>query len=491
MNKCVLYSRVSTKDQEKEGYSLDAQRKALEKYSKEKNFDVVERFGGAESGGTKKERKEFRSMLEVVKRDGIKKLLVWKADRLARNIFDYSEVLKLVSEGLTVHYVGEGRILNDKEGKMISTILTAVAENERESIVERIKTGLEEKRSRGEFVAMSPIGYLNKDGGVVIDPERAEYMKLAFELYSEGTWGLKSLLEELTERGLRNVNGGFVVMSTIRYVLQNPFYMGYLKGNAENGKRPLVRGNWEPLISEELFRKVQDVRKKRTHNGFQKVEQYFIYKGHSKCECGCSLTAYKSRTGPTYYKCSKSKPGVPCDLKSLRAEVLDGYYEESVNKLFFDKEWEAWIVDQISSLNVKDEASLNKERKNLKFKLDEIKRKLERVYRDSVEGLVKKDVYLKIQEELEMEERGIKAKLEGLENYNPDWRKDAIGFVKWMRDIRTRYMKAGERVRREILDVLANRMIVNNGDYVMDWRMPFGIWAELKESEGNEYQVMA
>ena len=93
MNRCVLYYRVSTKDQEKEGYSLDAQRKALEKYAKEKGQEVIERFGGAESGGTKKERKEFRSMLEFVKRNAIQNLLVWKADRLARNIFDYSEIL--------------------------------------------------------------------------------------------------------------------------------------------------------------------------------------------------------------------------------------------------------------------------------------------------------------------------------------------------------------------------------------------------------------
>ncbi|MFX0208295.1 MAG: recombinase family protein [Candidatus Hodarchaeota archaeon] len=492
MNKCIFYFRVSTKAQEEEGYNLDAQKKILEKYAKEKGLEVVERFGGAETGGPEKERKELRRMLEFVKRNGIQNLLVWKADRLARNVFDYSEILKQVKEGLTVHYVGEGRILNDKEGKMVSTILTAVAENERESIIERIKTALEEKRSRGEFTGTAPIGYLNNDGGVLIDPKKAEYIKLAFELYSEGTWGLKSLLEELTKRGLRNKNGGFIAMSTIRYLLKNPFYIGYFKGNPENGTRSLVKGNFEPLISDELFWKVQDVRRNRTHNGFQKVDHHFIYKGHAKCECGCSLTAYKSRAGGTvYYKCSHSKPGVKCNQKSLRSEVLDDFYEESVNKLFFDEEWEAWIVDQISCLNVEDEASLNRERKKLKSKLNEIKRKLETVYRDSLEGLVKKEIYLKIQEELELEERGIKARLDGLGNYNPDWRKDTIEFVKWMKNLKKSYIKADERFQREILDVLANRMVVNNGSYVMEWRMPFGIWAELMKSEGNEYQLMA
>jgi len=129
------YTRVSTIDQAKEGYSLEAQSQALKEAGAEIIYTDV-------YTGTKMQRPEFKKLLEVLQKGD--SLLVCKLDRLSRTTEEGIHTIKeLLSKGVTVHVLNMGLIDNTPVGRLIMTILMAVAEFERDSILERMREGRE------------------------------------------------------------------------------------------------------------------------------------------------------------------------------------------------------------------------------------------------------------------------------------------------------------------------------------------------------------
>ena len=109
MKKAVVYARVSSKEQEREGYSIPAQLSLLSEYADKNNMSVISKFIDAETAKSIG-RKEFGNMLEFLKSNPeIKNLLVEKTDRLYRNFKDY---ISIESLDLNVHLVKENEILN-------------------------------------------------------------------------------------------------------------------------------------------------------------------------------------------------------------------------------------------------------------------------------------------------------------------------------------------------------------------------------------------
>ncbi len=112
-NYCVLYCRVSTKDQEEKGLSLDAQEDLLREYAEENKFQIVKLFRGNESAKAPG-RKMFNSMLKYCKGNEIEDILVESYDRLHRNKEDEVTIDKFVKSGGNIHRVGE-RIIQSKD----------------------------------------------------------------------------------------------------------------------------------------------------------------------------------------------------------------------------------------------------------------------------------------------------------------------------------------------------------------------------------------
>lgn len=114
----------------------------------------------------------------------------------------------------------------------------------------------QEKARRGELPGPAPLGYLNKRTGktkttVVVDPDVAPLIQQAFRLASEG-FSLRPLLRELTQKGLRSRNGKRLPVAGLWYLLNNPFYMGYVQY-----KGKLFPGRHEPLVEKATFERVQ------------------------------------------------------------------------------------------------------------------------------------------------------------------------------------------------------------------------------------------
>jgi DNA invertase Pin-like site-specific DNA recombinase len=184
MDKAVIYARVSSKDQENEGFSIPAQVKFLHEYGSKNGFTVVKEFIDAETA-KKAGRKQFNLMLNFIEENKIQHLLVEKTDRLLRNMSDYVLIKRLTNTADTsVHLAKENAILGknaNSNEKLMFGIRSVMAESYLDNLSEEVRKGMQEKALQGTYPSWAPYGYLNAkiDGKkiIVIDPDSAPYVK--------------------------------------------------------------------------------------------------------------------------------------------------------------------------------------------------------------------------------------------------------------------------------------------------------------------------
>jgi site-specific DNA recombinase len=329
--KAITLARVSTKEQEEEGYSVDAQTEYLEKYCKSKELEVVKRFKIAETASKPEMRKEFQLMLDYLHNHKIEHLVVEKVDRLTRNsksaivIDDWldgneSRLLHLPKNGLVLHKN------STSQDRFMWDIYVAVAKQYANNLREEVKKGVLEKLRQGWYPATRPpIGYKHSgDKGhkiQIIDEEKAPLVKLAFELYDSGNYSILSLTNELKNQGLTSVVGKPLSKSYVHQMLRDKFYIGIMTWCGVE-----YSGSYEPLINEDLFEQVQI----RLGNGTTPKVEKVLTLMHKKAKCGlCGGTVSWYRQKGHWYGECKSK-------KHLNTEgcARQDYIEEELAEYF-------------------------------------------------------------------------------------------------------------------------------------------------------------
>ena len=203
----VLYARVSSKDQERGGFSIPSQRQLLHAHAQRNGLHIVEAFIDVETAG-KAGRASFGAMLRCLRRHPrCRAILVEKTDRLYRNIKDWVALEEL---GVEVHLVKEGVVLSDDSvsaEKFVHGIKVLVAKNFIDNLSEETRKGLREKARQGLWASRAPLAYRNivrPDGKHVIepDPERAPIIAEVFEWYATGDYPLTALTNKARQSGL-------------------------------------------------------------------------------------------------------------------------------------------------------------------------------------------------------------------------------------------------------------------------------------------------
>jgi DNA invertase Pin-like site-specific DNA recombinase len=294
------YARVSSREQEREGYSIPAQRKLMAEYVRTRGFSIEREFIDIESAKNPG-RKQFTNMLHLLETDGSCRIvLVEKTDRLYRNRTDALAFEALIEKrGVEIHLVKEGRVIGKgsrSQDKFMHDIHVAVAKHYVENLKEEVKKGMREKAEEGIYPGRAPIGYRNNSlmRSIDVDPERAAMVKRIFELYASGEHSLLTLRRVvLNETGLR------LSRSYFETILKNRFYLGYFVWQGVEYK-----GTHEPLISGHLFDRVQDVFTGRNKPKYRK--HAFAFAGLLTCaHDGCTVTAELQKGKYIYYRCSR------------------------------------------------------------------------------------------------------------------------------------------------------------------------------------------
>lgn len=395
LEKAYIYTRVST-EMQVEGFSLTAQKEDICRYAKARGLQIVGEFCDEGKSGKSDKRPEFMKMLSKIKtnEDGVRYVLVFKLSRFARNAADTLKNLQLMQDhGVDLICIKEGLDSSTAVGKLMVTVMSAVAEMELENIHTQTMAGRKQKAKEGKWNGgFAPYGYTLEGGNLKVVENEATTVRYIFKLFTEDNLGPMKVSKRLNAEGIKKVvrqNGKYDVFTTdfIKDILDNPVYMGKIaygrrkteKVNGEHGKTRVVKqkdesniilvdGIHEAIVSEEVWNTAHS---KRLEMGTKKEkleqEHQYVLSGLVKCpSCGRSLYGVpnrKKKADGTYYKVSyaykcrqsKSTTGVPCSLsRQYNCDDIDSEFASFLMTFLLTP---AMIDTMLERLNVEYDVS--------------------------------------------------------------------------------------------------------------------------------------
>ncbi|MGD0576671.1 MAG: recombinase family protein [Candidatus Staskawiczbacteria bacterium] len=387
--KAIIYCRVSSKEQEETGYSLDSQEKLLTEYAIKNNFKIEKVYRISESASGKQLRKTFDEILRVATQTKSNAILCEKIDRLTRNLKDAATVDDWIKENLNraVHFVKENFVLNQQtraHENLVWDMKVAIARFYTNNLSEEVKKGQKEKLAQGWFPQKPPPGYKTTgDKGHkthIIDESKAPLVRKMFELFDTGNFSIGSLADKMYEDGLRNENGKKIGKSSMHRYLSDPFYCGKNRWNGE-----ISKGEQILLISKELFESVQ-LKLRRYGNSHQYKKYKPVFQGKIKCmECGSVITWYTKKGHwygfhNKYKKCSFNRT---CLKQADVEKQMFGYFDNIAPKNIRIIKW----LEETMKENHTNEVDYNAiRREELSRIIEYAGKRIEKAYIDKLDG---------------------------------------------------------------------------------------------------------
>ena len=257
--RAVIYCRVSTKEQA-QNLSLPTQLRACRDYCEREGHEIAETFTDAGESAKTIDRPAFKKLLEYCrlhKRD-VQFVVFYNITRFSRNSYDFAIARTLLQRlGISLRSVNEP-LSDDPVGNLTGNILAAIGQFDNDEKARRAAAGMQAALELGRWPFQAPIGYLNggpNGRGILIpDPDRAPLVKLAFEEIGTGHRSRPEVLRRVTALGLTTRSGKPLSAQSFAALLRNRLYAGWVEV-AKWGVS--ARGDFEPLVPDALFRRVQ------------------------------------------------------------------------------------------------------------------------------------------------------------------------------------------------------------------------------------------
>lgn len=391
----ALYSRVSTAEQAREGYSIAEQQERLTAYCKSRGWTGYKHFTDAGFSGGNVNRPALQEMLERIRQGTINRVVVYKLDRLSRSQKDTLELIEdvFIPNGVDFVSMCENFETGSPFGKAMVGVLSVFAQLERDTIKERVTIGREARAKEGKYHGGSaaPVGYNYTDGQLIVDDFEALQVRECFHLYETG-FTFTEIADRLNERGWSHKYGRWV-LQRVRAVLVNPIYTGVITFGGIQ-----YEGIHEAIIDRETFETVGAMiaRNHQAHNRRHTPKQAYLVGKLYCARCGKRYTHTRSISGHkrdgkkiSYYTCyARLHPkltGYKCDNAIHRADTIDGIVFDSLRELTYKSvvEYRQQEPDTTAELKRKL-AKIDKQRSRLidlysvgTFSADELTAKIE------------------------------------------------------------------------------------------------------------------
>ena len=330
----VIYVRVSTKEQT-ENLSLPTQLRACEEYCRRQGYEVLERFHEEGESAKSTDRSQLQNLLTYCRlnKGRVHFVVVFNLTRFARDKYDHFALRShLQSLGISLRSATEP-IDDTSTGKLMEGVLAAFAQFDNDVRSDRTRAGMKAALELGRWVFLAPIGFLNAPRAtgksLIHDPERAPLVGRAFEDYATGQYTKEQLLKRARAWGLTNRRGKPLTSQAIGMLLRNQLYAGIVDV-PEYGVRG-KRGDFEPLISEELFYRVQAILSGRVPSTAPRQRSHpdFPLRGFVRCEsCGRGLTGSWSKGRNEYYAYYHCRHG--CRAVNVTKATLEGLFADEL-----------------------------------------------------------------------------------------------------------------------------------------------------------------
>ncbi len=424
--KVALYLRVSTEEQAVRGYSIEAQKEALRDYALKKGWEIAGIYEDAGFSAKDINRPALKRLLKDIEDGKINAVLVWRLDRISRSVGDFSDIVEFFEKhGVIFDSATENIDTSTPSGRALVNVLAVFAQFERESIGERTRLGKLKKVQMGNpALGLPPYGYRIEDGEYKINEAEAEVVRLIFKLCVDNHWGYRKIASHLNEIGLKTRQGGFWNHGSISSILNNPIYAGLIVWNKTKSlrgkviKRPKsewikLKGNFPPIISEELFDLASSRIKERNQRG-RSLSSVYPLSGIIRCGlCGMSYNVNRRKErGVVNYFCSsrKGKGSVVCNNRTVNGTKIEKLL---VSKLIEITQKEKELI--LSSFKGENRGEeISKEIKNISTALERIEAKRKKIFELYEDEEIDKAILKERIKELESEMALLKSRQEEL-----------------------------------------------------------------------------
>lgn len=407
----VIYTRVSSKEQVDTGNSLESQLKYCKQFAERNDYEILAYFGGTYESAKGDERKEFKKMLEFVRRqkDKVSTIIVYSYDRFSRsggNALFLTEQLDHI--GITVSSCIQPTDTSTSAGKLNQGIHYIFSKYDNDQRREKSVTGMLEALRKGYWVSKAPIGYERtlKDGKpTIVVNKKGKLIKQAFLMKANEGLSNTAIIGKLNSMGLQLSN------QLLTHIFKNPFYCGIITNSLLGDE--LVEGKHEPLISKELFLEVNEIQAMNPQGYQVQLEDNNLpLKRHIRCAlCGTPFTGYEvKKKGLHYYKCNKI--GCKCNKS---AKVIHESYLELLKTYQIEKEIIPILNYSLSEIYSARNEENKQQAKMIRKELTEVKKRLETLEERFVFGELEKGLYDKFSLKLKQESSEMEAQLSQLE----------------------------------------------------------------------------
>lgn len=492
MKKFIALARVSSREQEREGFSLQVQEDALTRYATQGRGEIVRLWRIAETASRADERTAFKELIAFAKKNAeeLDGLLFYKVDRAARNLFDYVELERLESEyGLPFISISQPTD-NNPSGRMARRMLGNIASFYTEQLSVDVKEGLARRVSNGWFVSRAPYGYRNsrRDGRCVIevDEAAAAAVRRIYHLYAFEPLTLDALRDRLDREGVVCCEDvPRFARSKLHRILRDRSYLGEVGYNGD-----WFPGNHVPLVERGTWDRVQALLGEHTHHAHQMT----FAGGLMTCgHCGRAVTGEQvkktTKTSEvrryTYYRCSGyNAPGHP------RVRVTEADLDRQVVAAFDrmrveDSEVGDWFRAVLAAQTRDMQAEARAQREELSRQSSLLVAQQDRLLNMRLADEVDQGTFAAKHTQFRDRLASIKLQLDVLDRSHDETAELAAKVFELSQALKSKWVSADYAVKRTILELVYLNCRLDGATLVGTMRKPFDVLADgLELSRG-------
>ena len=465
--RCFIYCRVSTEEQAKNGYSIEAQRDTCTKKAAELNKTIIDIYMDKGATATVSNRPQFLRMIDEMTEKNIDTIIVYNTDRFARNTYDHIIIKdRLLKAGIKLISVVQPMLDESPEGNLLDTFLAGINAFYSQDLSRKTKKGLQRKWDEGYWPGYPLLGYktYQPDGHkktIIPDPINGPIIKELFRLYATNDYSIVSLGKFLHEKGIRTSNNKTLAHNTIHNILTNPFYYGFMRWNGQE-----KMGNHDPLIDKKTYDICQLVASRHRNFVILKRKYDFLLRGVVICaQCGQRYVAEwhninsSKRDRIAYYHCSKR---IRCKSKYIETTILEKKIADYFKNIKFSKSFTDIITKKVDHYLKSKDKEVADQRKLLLNRRNGILANRATLEKRLMDETVDRDTFRRLHDELQTDINAVDKQLTSLDssrNFDFNLLEEVLALT---RDIPKAYAIAHPLLKRKYLHFFFQSIAVNN-----------------------------
>jgi site-specific DNA recombinase len=477
----VIYCRVSSDEQAKEGLSLESQELTCRRVAEEEGYSILEVIKDEGKSGKDIKREGIKQIMRLVADKKINAIYLVHKDRLSRNMADHIFLTDLFRKNKVIlRSINEPLMDNSAASITMDMVMASFNQFHRLNTAEKVKSTMYEKARAGYYPSLAPVGYKNIESPnavdrfarkiVVVNEKDAIFVREAFRLYATGEYNVIDICDILHEKGFRTKNDNKVFHSKIYEMLKNPFYIGEIHW----GEIDIKRAKHEPIIDKDLFDRVQRILIAKNKHCCRKRKFKWLLSGFLRCyKHNCRYTAeWHLNKSIAYYHCTKNGCG-----KFSEQGKMENAVAEKFKNLEFSSDFIELVISKAKNIFYERRENYESKRQGLINQKTAYEAKMRVAENKLLSGILKDDDFKRIRTETLGEVEMLDKKMFEIQRnkeINIDMTKEVIGLTK---NIYETYQKASNELKRLLLGFFWERFEVSEGLIISS--VPSTLFAEL------------